>query len=391
MLAQAKAQPDRWARDLNAGVGAVQDTAGGYMRGLQMKRQMQEYPLELAGKQSALYDHLSKLSEQYGPDKAAEIMTPVFKSVGLTMPTSGGSGATNYTPQQLASMGGTWATKQLGNQNVIGEMKKRDLDIENNQPFSTDVANFIGKGDMEGLTKYHAAKNETVPYREVQQLIAAKRPQFMQGLVGLKGSQAVLAALPSHQPTGTPARSASDVQFSVRQGKALIANASTDPKRIGLASLDAARSVLRAAPQIDAIRGADYSDTLMNTLNNLGNKLSSGKVSPQDLPIVRKQLFDAFSDLENSSRPLIARELSHAERTLGPQGFLPPEWENMKKDEMGVNFPDIPFDPGSGSTQNPNISSGIPQGKVKVSKGNESYYIDPAEVPNAQKDGFIPS
>jgi len=98
-----------------------------------------------------------------------------------------------------------------------------------------------------------------------------------------------------------------------------------------------------------------------------------------------------FSDLENSSRPLIARELSHAERTLGPQGFLPPEWENMKKDEMGVNFPDIPFDPGSGSTQNPNISSGIPQGKVKVSKGNESYYIDPAEVPNAQKDGFIPS
>lgn len=349
MLAQAKAQPDRWARDLNAGVGALKDTAGGYMQGLQMRAERNEAALKP-------YEIWSKINDSAGPDVANSI----FKQRGIPIPdVSGGASGVPRTPDQLATLGGTWANKQLTNQNTLGEMKKRDLDIENNQPFSPDVANFIGKGDMEGLTKYHADKGETVPYREVQQTIAAKRPQFMAGMVNLRGSQAVLGALPSHQPPGSPAGAASGVQLAARQGRALIANPSTSPQQIALASGDLARAVLRAAPQLDAMRGADYSNTLSGRLNDISQRLTSGKIDPKDLPEVRRQMYTDFQDLENSSRPLIARELAHTERTLGPQGFLPPDWEDMKKDELGLNLPDIPFNPG-GSSQNPNISTGVP-------------------------------
>jgi hypothetical protein len=42
-LAQAKARPDRWARALNAGTGAVRDIVGGYMEGRELQQQLQQY------------------------------------------------------------------------------------------------------------------------------------------------------------------------------------------------------------------------------------------------------------------------------------------------------------------------------------------------------------
>jgi hypothetical protein len=40
MLAQAKARPDRWSRDLSAGTDALTGTLGGYLQGRQIKQQL---------------------------------------------------------------------------------------------------------------------------------------------------------------------------------------------------------------------------------------------------------------------------------------------------------------------------------------------------------------
>lgn len=44
-LANAKAQPDRWARSVNAGAQAGQDILGGYLKGKEVKQQLDQYRL----------------------------------------------------------------------------------------------------------------------------------------------------------------------------------------------------------------------------------------------------------------------------------------------------------------------------------------------------------
>jgi hypothetical protein len=45
-LAQAKAQPDRWARAVNTGAEAGQNIVGGYMQGKQIQQQLQDYKIQ---------------------------------------------------------------------------------------------------------------------------------------------------------------------------------------------------------------------------------------------------------------------------------------------------------------------------------------------------------
>jgi len=390
MLAQAKAQPDRWARDLNAGVGAVQDTAGGYMRGLQMKRQMQEYPLELAGKQSALYDHLSKLAEQYGPDKAAEIMAPVFKGVGMTMPTSNPS-VSAYTPEQLSKMPGVFAKNEL-------EKAKTYQGMEFSGPEEPKAfkASVLASGQMspeafDSWSQANMDKTGMIPRKNADQLKAnlglksqASRSGYYEGRLGTMQ----LSQLPSQMATGTIPGAAAGVKMAARQGKSLIAKA-TSPQNLKLASVDLTRAVARMAPDAATIGESNYGNSLPTLLGRLTQTLDSDPSSP-DVPKLRKQIYDTLDELDKSATPFILNHLQNMEAN-GTNSTFGGNWNATKQRELGMTIPDIPFDPSSGSSQNPNISSGIPQGKVKVSKGSESYYIDPAEVPNAQKDGFIPS
>lgn len=382
-LANARAQPSKALRATEAAGQAGEDILGGYLQGRQLRAGQTEAKLKP-------YEIYTNIADKVGPDRA----NAIFKQIGMPVPQVSGEGSSglgiNTPPEQLLGQG-AYGQKMLQGRNTVDEMKKRDLDMQNNAPYTPDVVRAVLKDNpnlAEGLISAH--QGQAVPYREVQNAISTIRPNIMGGMVNLRGSNSVLAALPSHQGASTPAGAASGVQLASRQGRALIANPSTSPQQIALASGDLARAVLRAAPQLDAMRGADYSNTLAGRLNDISQRLMSGGVKPEDIPNVRQQMYKDFMDLENSSRPLIARELAHAEKMFGPQGFLPPDWEDMKKDEMGLNLPDIPFNAGTSSVQNPNVSTGVPQGKVKVSNGKQSYYIDPSDVPNAQRDGFTP-
>lgn len=60
MLAQAKAQPDRWSRDLTAGTNAGQDILGGVLQGKQIKQQLDQYKL-LATPLGSMYSDPSQI------------------------------------------------------------------------------------------------------------------------------------------------------------------------------------------------------------------------------------------------------------------------------------------------------------------------------------------
>lgn len=107
-LAQAKAQPDRWARSVNAAGQAGEDILGGYLKGAQIRAGQQEAALKP-------YEIWSKISDSAGPDVANSI----FKQKGIPVPDMSGSDSldhsamrTQYTPDQLTNMG-TFGQKRL--------------------------------------------------------------------------------------------------------------------------------------------------------------------------------------------------------------------------------------------------------------------------------------
>lgn len=163
--------------------------------------------------------------------------------------------------------------------------------------------------------------------------------QGMSPYADMKDRQFLLSSLPSRAGTGTLPAQASAVQLAARQLKTLIATPGSY-QRLGLAKGDVARMVLRAAPQQEVLKDAGFSDTLINSLNVIKQKISSDPTAI-DQPLIRKELYDIGTELEKSSRPVLERSLNETERSYG--GKLPSEWTKTRAEELGDNFPDIPF------------------------------------------------
>jgi len=347
-LAQAKALPDKWARAVGTGGEAARDILGGYSQGLALKRQLAEYPLELANKKAALLNISANLAKEYGPDRANQMMSQIYQSAGVNVPTMGETSGTQETPEQLINMGEYGANK-------LGAQEKA-LAVTNNAPFSPEVANAIGNGDVAELTKIHAAKGEPVPYREVQQAISAKRPNMMGGYFNTRANVMQANQLPSQAPVNEPAGAAYSVKVAARQGKALIGKA-TSPQNLALASVDLSRAIARAAPQSEVIGAGNYAQSLPTLWSQLQQKITSDPTGP-DVPKLRKQLYDTFDELDKAATPWIVNRLQNMEDN-GLNSSYGNKWNSVKQRELGETTPDIPFDSGSGSAQNQNISTGI--------------------------------
>jgi hypothetical protein len=89
MLAEAKSQPDRWARAVNAGAGAAQNILGGYIGGLQAKNEigaLKNAPQVGADeRQMKFLDNFGKLSEQVGRKNAIQYMGPMAQRYGIDL------------------------------------------------------------------------------------------------------------------------------------------------------------------------------------------------------------------------------------------------------------------------------------------------------------------
>lgn len=155
----------------------------------------------------------------------------------------------------------------------------------------------------------------------------------------VRATQNIMSDLPSRSGPSTQAGAASTVQFSARQGKQLIANPGS-PQKLALSAVDLARTVQRNAPTVDTLTNAGFADNLATKLSLLSQKITADPNS-KDVPKLRKEIFDIFTDLEDSSKPIIQRQLDTTESLWKTR--LPPEWETIKKSELGENLPPIVF------------------------------------------------
>jgi len=375
-LAQAKAQPDRWARAFNEGVGAVKDTAGGYLQGLQMKQQMQEYPLKLAGEKAELFSNYSKLADAVGPDRASQLMGPTLKGAGIdvsAMPSSTPGVGTEYTPDQLGTMGtfGKTRLENMATTQKISETGPRDpASVKSNlvqsgmSPEAADAwlsvnmdsTGHVQNKNFEDLMKGISAKNQ------------GTRVSMMSPYFNARAGVLQLGQLPSQMGPQTAAGAAYQVQLAAHQGKALIATPGAY-QRLGMTQGDAARALLRNAPTDEAMRNANFSDTFIGRFNKIKAAITADPTQI-DQPLMRKGLYDALDEMERSSKPFIANHLQNMEANDSNSTFGD-KWGNVKQREMGLNIPDVPFDPGTNSVPNPNISTGIPYKTATSANGQK--------------------
>lgn len=357
MLAQAKSQPDRWSRDLNAGADAGKDIIGGYLQGRQIRTGMQEAALKP-------FEIWSKIAEQAGPDVANNI----FKQRGIPVPDISGGQPQSNDPASLINEG-SFGAKRLTSM-------KTAQDLQNNAPYSLPESNAMLSSNPDAAKALaQAYPNGNIPSRVIQNVIASASANRLSGLINLKGREAVKSYIPSLNPTSQGGL-ASAVQFASRQGKQLVADPNPDPQRLAAASLEFARTVMRAAPTLDAQNGANYSNTISNYFNQIGQRLSNGQYKPEDIPAIRQTMFKNFDDLENSSKPIIARQLNEG-RSQFPEYA---DWDSLTRQEMGSDLPPIQFQmsapapvTSSGSVQNPGTSTGVP------GQGNGWAYVGPAK------------
>lgn len=185
-----------------------------------------------------------------------------------------------------------------------------------------------------------------------------------------RGAQAFMSELPSRSGPNTAAGAAYMVKVSARQGKSIIAKAGS-PQQIALASGDIARAVMRAAPQLEAMRGSDFTNNLITNWNQLTQRLTADPTG-KDVPKIRKQMYDLLDELDKSASPWIENQLKTIEDTF--EGQTPKNWEMIKKREMGSTISDIPFIDVSGSNSGP--KSGAIENGYRFKGGNPS---DPKE------------
>lgn len=359
MLANAKAQPDRWARALNAGTNSVNDIMGGYIKGKEFKSQQREAELKP-------YEIWSKISDSAGPDVANSI----FKKTGFPVPDMETPSITR-TPEELARMPGTFAKTQLGNLNTLDEMKKRNQDMaltgpEDPKSFKASV---LASGQMtpEAFDSWAQANIDPatglLPRKNADQLKsnlglkaqaanAGARNEFY----GVRSGTMQLGQLPSQMPAGTVPGAAAGVKLAARQGKSLIAKATT-PQNLKLASIDLTRAVARMAPDAATIGESNYASSLPTLVGRFTQIVNSDPASP-DVPKLRKEIYKTLDELDKSATPFLMNHLANMEAN-GSNSTFGNNWQATKDRELGNNIPDIPFDEGAG--QNPNVSTGVPQ------------------------------
>lgn len=359
LLAQAKAQPDRWARDLNAGTGAVKDTVGGYMEGLGIKRKMQEYPLDIAGKKAALYKNFSDLTHEVGPDQASKIMGPVFQGTGIELPPSSASGQP-YTNEQLVSMPGDFPKRELEKRKVGQELESSGPEEPKSFKASVMASGQMTPEAYDAWAQANMDKSGLIPRKNADQLKAnlglkaqAARGGAMTARVGISQFN----ELPSKLGPSSAAGAAYQVKVAARQGKSLIA-APGSYQRIGLSQGDAARAILRNSPTDEAMRNANFSDTVINKYNAIKQKLSSDPTAV-DQPEIRRELYNIFDEMDKSATPFIANHLQNMEDSQTNSAFGA-NWNKVKQRELGNTLSDIPFNPGTGSAGNPSVDTGVP-------------------------------
>lgn len=368
MLAQAKAQPDRWSRDLTAGTNAGKDIVGGYLQGLNIKRQIQQYPLQIAQQKAQLFDNYSKLADAVGPDRANELMGPTLQQAGISMPSgptpsgNGSDGGSPYSPSQLTTMG------PYG-KNVLEAQKTAQGMALANQP--RDPAAYKSAIMQTGLISPQAFDAWASANMDQNGKIPSQNADYLEKSLGLKaqGNRAEfyktqvgrnqLELLPSQQGPNTGAGAAFQVKVAARQGKSLIANAST-PQALALASADLSRAVQRSAPVAETIGAGNYANSLPTLWSQLQQKITSDPNGP-DVPMMRQAMYQQFDELDKAATPWIQNHLQNMEDN-GTNSSWGNNWQATKNRELGLNIPNIPFNasPSSGSAQNPDVSNGLP-------------------------------
>lgn len=167
-----------------------------------------------------------------------------------------------------------------------------------------------------------------------------------------------LQQLPSELGPNTGAGAAYGVKIAARQGKSIIAKPGS-AQRMSLASGDIARAVIRAAPQLDAQRGADFSQNLATKISSISQRITSNPNGP-DAPKLRKEMYDILDDLDKSATPFIANHLQNYEDLLGS---LP---AGVKQRELGETLPDVPFDAGGPVQQKTYQKTGTGPNGIKI-------------------------
>lgn len=189
------------------------------------------------------------------------------------------------------------------------------------------------------------------------------KPSSGSNYANVRQKQYALQDLPSNQSATTAGGAAYQVKVAARQGKALIAKATT-PQAIALASSDLGRAVQRSAPLAETIGASNFANNLTTQYNLLRQKLTSDPTS-QDIPKIRRAIYDMFDDLDKSATPFISNQLDE----MNEGGF--PISANTRKRQLGETLPDIPFIDLSNpkSTGGSDISSMSDQELQRIANG----------------------
>jgi hypothetical protein len=400
-LAQAEAQPDRWARAVNTGAQAGQNILGGLVQGMNIRQQIQSFPLKIAQQKAAIFDNYTKLAQAVGPDRAAQLMGPTMQQAGISLPSGNGTnptgqnvnpdassnaptstptsdnGGSPYSPAQLTTMG-EYGKNVLGAQRTAQEMALANQP-RNPQAYKSAImqTGLISPEAFDAWAQSNTDQNGMIPSQNAEFLekslglkAQGNRAEFYKTQVGRNQ----LELLPSQSGPNTAQGAAYQVKVAARQGKSLIANATT-PQSLALASVDLSRAVQRAAPVSETIGAGSYGSSLPTIWGQLTQKITADPNSP-DVPLLRKQLYNTFNELDQAATPWISNHLDNMEAN-GTNSSFGNAWGQTREREMGSNIPDVPFNPGpslgapgstvsssgsnlSGSGANPNVSTGLP-------------------------------
>lgn len=304
LLAEAKARPSKLYRAFDTGFKGVDEGIQGYLKGQAIKDSLRERTL----KQQTLSDALGGIPPEEG----------------------------------IMNLTGEQGVIQHPNLAVYAafEKAKRDRQPKPGDNYTPEQAEAVSSGDPSKLAH---AFGGVIPRSAVAANTTSRGVTGRNDFYGTKGSQINLQQLPSEMGPNTGAGAAFGVKIAARQGKSLVATPGSAQK-MGLASGDIARAVLRAAPQLDVIRGADFSQNLATRISAIGQKITANPNGP-DAPKLRREMYDILDDLDKSATPFIQNHLKNYEELMAP---LP---EGVKRRESGEDLPDIPFNDGSGSGQ----------------------------------------
>lgn len=293
---------------INQGIQLGQKTAQGQIFLDNLRNQLRQNQQQMA----PISTYLS--TKRINPDTPSFMAPEIAKISAIENPTKLYANPNDFTDVSV--------TPDAVHTYAVSEKEGLNLGVKNPTVAVKTSENYLQEG--------HKKKNDYV---------VTPMQQGVNPYADMKDRQYILSTLPSRSPVGSQPAQAATIQLSARQLKALIATPGAY-QRLGLAKGDVARMVLRSAPQEEVLKDAGFSNTFINSLNVLKQKISSDP-SAIDQPLIRKELYDIGTHLEESSRPIIERSLNETERSYN--GKLPLDWAKTRSEELGEKFPDIPF------------------------------------------------